>query len=1184
MISPRSSRSAFPSFRVLPRSPLSAIPRALPVLITPRFPALLISALPVLRSLLVQRHLHDLPDPRSHHSSLLFPRVLLVPISPRSLFSTLPAPRRSARSAFSSFLPPSAVPHSSPRDPRSSLRDQRRSHHSARSSFPAHSPRPRSPRSSLITPRSPALLVPLSPHSPRSAFSSHSSISSLRVPRTLCSTRSALFPAQQFSAIHALITPRSPIPAPHSSFPIPRSAPFLALPALLTHHSSFPRYLRFLPLLVPLSSFRFPAFTLSPLSHHSPLSSFSVPDPRSLLALPRAFYYFRALPDPHSSFRFLFVPCSPITPRSSFPRSLSPPPFAPALHSPLRALLVPLSPHSPRSLFSSFCSFIAVPRSLPQRSPPAFPLITPSARSAFSSLITLLLRDPRAPHSLILVQRRSPLYPHSPISAIRAFSTFPMIPARSPRSSPSFLIQRRSTLFSLLTPRSHHSSFPEFPLSSLLVLRSALSPRSSLIASRSEFSSLLTHRPRPRSSFRSPRSPSSSLLIQRSAIRAFHSISALHSSLHSPALRVLLAPLSSLRFLRVLRSPRFSFPARSAFSSFLPISAVPHSSLFFSSIRFLIIPRSSLLFPSVPRFLPALLILITPLSARSLIPAPRSTPFPFSLFSALPDPLSSLRAHYSPFSRVPRSAPVPVRSPLITPRSARSSFSAPITPPLLFQRRSPISEFFSFITPRSSLSAHHSSLRAFSSFRFPAIRAFSTFPMIPDSRSSSARSPSPRSAPYFPAPPFSDIPCSSSSHHSSFSARSRSSLLVLRALRVHDPHVLPDPHSHHSAIFPLNQCSSLLISRTLLFSPRFPRSARYPRSARSPSSPRSSLLVQRHSHDLPAPRFPFPSSTRSALSRFSFRAVPRVLRSHCSAFSPNLLVLRAFPVLLVPCSNSALPDPHSLRSSFRDLRYPLSLLRDLRSSFRSFKAVPRSSHHDPRAHHSSLRVLLTLRFLLVQRCSPSSARSQHSAFPAFSALITPRSLHSSFRSFSQIFTPRFSFRAFPAICAHHSAFRFPAHSPRALPTLLFPLSPISTITLPALPDPCSDFPSLLVQRHSPSSPRSSLLAPRSHRSSFPALLTPSSPVSPLSKFSSFTPSARSRSSRSAFPAHFPAFPVLLALRDLLTPSSPRSLFSSFSAVPYTPILCDPLAHHSAIPALRIHSLPAAHSALSHRSQ
>ena len=427
LLTPRSP--AFPAQRRFPFAFLSSLPiprappfsslRVSPRSSFPRSPCSSLSSFSVIYTISPIRVLIILHSSFRAFSSFRFPRapcsalspLRAVPRAPLSHHSSLSAPFLTHLPAIHSHHSPlsslitqhshhsefSRVPRSAPFH---SLLVQRRfqfpairAHHSARSSFPAHSPRPRSPRSSLITPRSPALLVPLSPHSPRSAFSSHSSISSLRVTHTLCSPRSALFTAQQFSAIRALITPRSPIPAPHSSFPVPRSAPFHSLPALLTHHSSFPRYLRFLPLLVPLFSLHFPRVPRDPRSPSSSLIT--------LISLRSA----------RSSF-----PASLCDPRSAFPRSAR-------------------SPRSPRPslLRFSFSAVLLIPlsrvHSLPTLSSLPALLIKRSRSSFTAHSPPRVLLFPRAPpqrsppRSHSSLPPRAPLSPHSSL----CFSAIPVL-------------------------------------------------------------------------------------------------------------------------------------------------------------------------------------------------------------------------------------------------------------------------------------------------------------------------------------------------------------------------------------------------------------------------------------------------------------------------------------------------------------------------------------------------------------------------------------------------------------------------------------------------------------------------------------------------------------------------------------------------------------------------------------
>ena len=279
-----SSRSSFPSFQVLPRSPLST------VLIPPafRFPAVPRSSLTAPHSAFSSFTTHS---PRAL-SSLLTPRSPLSTFT-RSSFPTIHPPAfhvffslLDLSHQLFSFFSFSAVPrvlrfpsashipisHRSPRSPHAPLSSFR----SPRSSFPRF---PSSPRS--FPPSTPALLFPLSPHSPRSPHSAPFLallVHSLRA-LTLPAHRSPLVPHSHNFARHPLLipcTPRAPL-SPHSSLFF-SAIPHSSFPALLNSLILVPRSQLF-SLLTPLSrdprSPRFPAHHSLLITQRShPLSSF----------------------------------------------------------------------------------------------------------------------------------------------------------------------------------------------------------------------------------------------------------------------------------------------------------------------------------------------------------------------------------------------------------------------------------------------------------------------------------------------------------------------------------------------------------------------------------------------------------------------------------------------------------------------------------------------------------------------------------------------------------------------------------------------------------------------------------------------------------------------------------------------------------------------------------------------
>ena len=529
-----------------------------------------------------------------------------------------------------------------------------------------------------------------------------------------------------------------------------------------------------------------------------------------------------------------------------------------------------------------------------------------------------------------------------------------------------------------------------------------------------------------------------------------------------------------------------------------------------------------------PRVLLALISsLITP---RSPLVQRRSAP-PRSHHSSLSAPFLTPRSLFSFIT-------------LLSPRSAispHSSIRVPL-PPILVPRSprslSSLRAHHSSFLPRFPLSPLITSRSARSSFRFPALRAFSTFPMIPDSRYSSARSPYPRSTLYFPA----------------------LSLIL----------VLITPRSFHSSSAP--HFSFRALSSSLLV-PRAPRVPRDPHSSRSAS---------------------FTRSPRSALSRFSF--------------SPNLLVLRAFPVLLV--AFSSLPSHSPIRSlpTLITLRFPRSSLLVSRSHHFPFRS-PRSSLITPlpvfpvliipRSPHSS-RYVRSLPAIRVQRRSPLTLHSSFSVLPL-----------SSFTSHSPL-APLSAFSMFLVF----PAFRFLlVHSLRA-PPLLFPRSPLpdprsslrdphSLLTLPPLPS------AILSPRSLHSSP--AIIPPRAPLSApFPsairALITPHSsllfPSSPLSDVPLFLFTHHSSpaitDTRSAFPhslltprsfhsisAHHSSFPrfsfsALTVLSALITPRSlPRFVFT----LPAFSLIIVLIAPRSAFPALTLSAFrfPRSHSLRDPRS-
>ena len=201
-----------------------------------------------------------------------------------------------------------------------------------------------------------------------------------------------------------------------------------------------------------------------------------------------------------------------------------------------------------------------------------------------------------------------------------------------------------------------------------------------------------------------------------------------------------------------------------------------------------------------------------------------------------------------------------------------------------------------------------------------------------------------------------------------------------------------------------------------------------------------------------------------------------------------------------PCFSLLFPlTPRSPRSA----HFSLITFHSLLLTPRSFLLVHSLTNH------STFSAPRSAPFLIPQfRAPPSSPHSHHSAFSAIPC--SPPALHSSFSAFplpaprSRLLTARSARSpALPAFTLSEFS-SLPAHSP--------PLSPAFPLLVPR--DPPSSLRFLRAVPHAPSSPHShhySLLAPRSHRSSFsrvphsplPSLRVPLVPRSPHSGFPSF---------------------------------------------------------------------------------